>query len=117
MAVTFTCAKRVPKIKIVGGNDFVFFGKKSTIRTTNKMKQNGMSGKIPPSEQYKVLRLVRREPVQESVCPSESSKAVHFSNASGSLRQVSEDEIRPLARESTTALISAVASGDDTAEI
>ena len=80
------------------------------------MNPNQMSGNIPPSEQYKVLKLVRREPVQ-AVVTTTTGNSVHFSNASGSLRQVNDGEIRSLARQSTNALLSAIASSDDTAEI
>jgi len=80
------------------------------------MNPNQMTGNIPPSEQYKVLKLVRREPVQ-AVVATTAGNAVHFSNASGSLRQVNDGEIRSLARQSTNALLNAIASSDDTAQI
>ena len=76
-----------------------------------------MSGIIPPSEQYKVMRLVKRESSSEAVCPQAALNAVDFANASGSLRQVNDSEIRELTRTSTAALLTAIESGDDTAQI
>lgn len=73
---------------------------------------------VPPSEKFRVLRLVRRESTASAaVCSNANSQTVHFSNAQGSLRVVDEQEVRSLARESTRALLNALATSDDTAKI
>ena len=116
MTVALNLHQCAPRLKTEEDSVICAWTKSAIKRKTINMNPSQMTGNIPPSEQYRVLKLVRREPVK-IVVSANAGNTVDFLNASGSLRQVNDGEIRPLARQSTAALLAAIASGDDTAQI